>query len=294
MEFSLEYLYNWLLTQGLRIAFIVIAGVVLLKVARKLITKFEEKLSRGQKEERKKRVRTLSKIFMNTVAVVIVGIFGLILLKEFGVEIGPLLAGAGIVGLAIGFGAQSLVKDILSGLFILVENHFRVGDVIQAAEVSGMVESVSLRVTTLRDLEGRVHIIPNGEMGVVSNMTKEWSRAVLDIGVAYKEDPDYVMEVIKEVGREMMEDEEYKKLILEPVEILGVNAFEDSSVVIRAMVKTLPLRQWQVARELRRRLKKAFDANNIEIPFPHRTIYMGEAANKGKLVVHAHVKQEEA
>ena len=292
MEFSFETLYNWLLTHGLRIVFILVAWVVLRKISRKLITNFEEKLSKGQPRERKKRIKTLGRILMNTVTVVIGVILGLVLLKEFGVEIGPILAGAGIIGLAIGFGAQSLVKDLLSGLFILLENHFRVGDVIQTGAVAGLVESISLRVTTLRDLEGKVHIVPNGEIGVVSNMTKEWSRAVLDIGVAYKEDPDYVMEVIKQVGGEIMEDEEYQKLILEPVEILGVDAFRDSAVVIKAMVKTPPLKQWQVAREFRRRLKKAFDDRNIEIPFPHRTIYMGEAANKGKLVVHAQVKQE--
>ncbi len=294
MNISLEPLYNWLLTHGLRIALILVAWVVVLKISKKLITKFEEKLSEEQEEERKKRIKTLGRIFKNTIAVVAGIIFGLIILKELGVDIGPILAGAGIVGLAVGFGAQTLVKDVLSGLFILMENHFRVGDVIQVAGVAGLVESISLRVTTLRDLEGKVHIIANGEMGVLSNLTKEWSRVVLDIGVAYKEDPDYVMEVIREVGKEMTDDKEYKKLILEPVEILGVDDFADSAVVIKAMIKTRPLKQWQVAREFRRRLKKAFDNKNIEIPFPHRTIYMGEAANKGKLVVHAQVTQEEA
>jgi len=263
MNFSFEPLYNWLLTHGLRIAFILVVWVVLLKISRKLLTNFEEKLSKGQVEERRKRIQTLGRIFKGTVAVVVGTIFGLIILKEFGVDIGPILAGAGIIGLAIGFGAQNLVKNVLSGLFILLENHFQVGDVIKSGAVSGLVESISLRVTTLRDLEGKVHIIPNGDIGVVSNMTKEWSRAVLDIGVAYKEDPDYVTEVIKEVGREMMEDEEYKKLLLEPVEVLGVNAFDGSAVVIRAMVKTPALRQWEVAQEFRRRLKKAFDNKNI-------------------------------
>jgi len=263
MNFSFEPLYNWLLPHGLRIAFILVVWVVLLKISRKLLSNFEEKLSKGQVEERRKRIQTLGRIFKSTVAVVVGTIFGLIILKEFGVDIGPILAGAGIIGLAIGFGAQNLVKNVLSGLFILLENHFQVGDVIKSGQVSGLVESISLRVTTLRDLEGRVHIIPNGDIGVVSNMTKEWSRAVFDIGIAYKEDPDYVTEVIKEVGREMMEDEEYKKLLLEPVEVLGMNAFDGAAVVIRAMVKTPALRQWQVAQEFRRRLKKVFDNKNI-------------------------------
>lgn len=294
MNISLEPLYDWLMTHGIRIALIVVAWVVVLKISKKLIKRFEVKLREGQPEERKKRIQTLGKVFRNTVAIVVGIILSLIILKELGVEIGPILAGAGIIGLAVGFGAQTLVKDILSGLFILLENHFRVGDVIQVAGVAGLVESISLRVTTLRDIEGKVHIIANGEMGVLSNLTKEWSRAVLDIGVAYKEDPDYVMEVIREAGKEMAEDKKYKKLILEPVEILGVDDFADSAVVIKAMIKTRPLKQWQVAREFRRRLKKAFDNKSIEIPFPHRTIYMGEAANKGKLVVHAQVKQEQA
>ena len=293
MNLSLETIISWLMTHGIRIALIVVAWVVVLKISKKLIKRFEVKLREGQPEERKKRIQTLGRVFRNTVAIVVGIIISLIILKELGVEIGPILAGAGIVGLAVGFGAQTLVKDVLSGLFILLENHFRVGDVIGTGEVSGKVESISLRVTTLRDIEGKVHIVPNGDIGVVSNMTKEWSRAVLDIGVAYKEDPDYVMEVIREVGKEMMKDKEYKKLIMEPVEILGVDNFADSAVVIKTMVKTHPLMQWQVAREFRRRLKKAFDSKSIEIPFPHRTIYMGEAANKGQLVVQAQVTQEQ-
>ncbi|TKJ35597.1 mechanosensitive ion channel protein MscS [bacterium (candidate division B38) B3_B38] len=263
MKFSFEPLYDWFLTHGLRIVFIGISWLVLLKISRRLINRFEEKLCKGQEEDRRKRIQTLGRILMNTAAVTVGIVFGLIILKEFGLDIGPILAGAGILGLAIGFGAQNLVKNVLSGLFILLENHFRVGDVIKAGKVSGLVESISLRVTTLRDIEGKVHIIPNGDIGVVSNMTKEWSRAVLDIGIAYKEDPDYAMEVIKKVGMEMMGDEEYKKLLLEPVEVLGVNAFNESAVVIRAMIKTPPLRQRQVAREFSRRLKKVFDSENI-------------------------------
>jgi small conductance mechanosensitive channel len=200
------------------------------------------------------------------------------ILKELGIEIGPILAGVGIAGLAIGFGAQTLVKDFLSGIFVLVENQYNVGDVIKAAGVSGLVEKITLRATTLRDLEGRVHIIPNGSIEVVTNMTKEWSRFLIDVGVAYKEDVDYVMEVLAEVGEGMEKDAEYGRLILEPLAILGVDSFGDSSVNIRVMFTTQPLQQWKVGREFRRRIKNTFDEKGIEIPFPHTTIYLGEGA----------------
>ncbi|MGB2696402.1 MAG: mechanosensitive ion channel family protein, partial [Candidatus Zixiibacteriota bacterium] len=204
---------------------------------------------------------------------------------ELGLDIGPILAGAGILGLAVGFGAQTLVKDVISGFFILMEDQYRVGDVVEVAGIGGLVEQMSLRVTILRDLEGKVHYIPNGSISTATNMTKEWSRAVLDIGVAYKEDPDVVMNVLREVGDEMKKDPAYSSVILEPLQILGVSDFADSAVVIKVMFKTLPLKQWDVGREFRRRVKKTFDAKGIEIPFPHVTLYMGEAKNKGKLVV---------
>jgi small conductance mechanosensitive channel len=202
----------------------------------------------------------------------------MMIMRELGIDVGPLLAGVGIVGLAVGFGAQSLVKDFLSGMFVLIENQYNVGDVIKAAGVSGLVEKITLRATTLRDLEGKVHIIPNGTIDVVTNMTREYSRFVLDIGVAYKENVDEVMAVLKGIGDEMAADTEYSKLINAPLEILGVQDFGDSAVVIRVRFTTVPNHQWTVGREFRRRVKNTFDAKGIEIPFPHTTVYLGEGA----------------
>jgi small conductance mechanosensitive channel len=197
------------------------------------------------------------------------------LLGAVGVDLGPLLAGAGVVGLAISFGAQSLVKDVISGLFILVENQFGVGDVVRLEGVSGAVEKMTLRVVVLRDVHGVVHIVPNGEIKKVSNLTRTWSRVVLDVAVAYKEDPDRVMQVMREVGRELGEDAQWKPLLIEPVEVPGIESFGESSVNIRIQAKTLPLKQWDVARELRRRLKHRFEAEGIEVPFPQQTVYWG-------------------
>jgi small-conductance mechanosensitive channel len=206
------------------------------------------------------------------------------ILREFGVDIAPILAGVGVAGLAIGFGAQSLVKDVLAGMFVLIENQYNVGDVVRLADTPGLVEKVTLRATTLRDLEGRVHIIPNGVIGVVTNMTKEYSKYVLDVGVAYKEDVDVVMAVLKEIGDEMAADSVFSKMITAPLEVLGVQDFGDSAVVIRVRFTTVPTQQCGVGREFRRRVKKTFDAKGIEIPFPHRTLYLGEAAPMDGLV----------
>jgi small conductance mechanosensitive channel len=205
-------------------------------------------------------------------------IAALMLFREFGMDITPLLAGAGVAGLAIGFGAQSLIKDVIAGFFILMEDQFHVGDVIQAAGVSGQVEHITLRMTIVRDLHGAVHFIPNGEIKVASNLTKEWSRAVLEVGVGYEEDIDHVITVLNEVNRSLADDETFGKLVLEPPQVLGVEALADSQVTIRILAKTLPLQQWDVARELRRRIKGAFDREGIQVPYPHRVVITRPAA----------------
>lgn len=218
------------------------------------------------------RTRTLLSL-LRSAGLVVIGVMTLFMvLGALGVELGPLLAGAGVVGLAVSFGAQSLVKDVISGLFMLFENQFGVGDVIRIEGVSGAVEQMTLRIVVLRDVHGVVHIVPNGQITKVSNLTRSWARVVLEVGVAYKEDPDRVMDVLRDVGREMHEDPEWKPLLLEPVEVPGIEMFADSAVNIRVMVKTLPLKQWDVARELRRRIKLRFDREGIEIPFPHQTV----------------------
>lgn len=218
------------------------------------------------------RTRTLLSLLRSVGLVIIAVMTVFMVLGAVGVQLAPLLAGAGVVGLAVSFGAQSLVKDVISGLFMLFENQFGVGDVIRIEGVSGAVEKMTLRVVVLRDVHGVVHIVPNGQITKVSNLTRSWARVVLEVGVAYKEDPDRVMEVLRDVGRELHEDPAWQPLLLEPVEVPGIEMFADSAVNIRVMVKTLPLKQWDVARELRRRIKLRFDREEIEIPFPHQKV----------------------
>ncbi len=229
-------------------------------------------------EESAKRIQTLINIFVRVVYIVLFGVGLTTILSALGINIGPIITAAGIFGLAISFGAQNLVRDIINGFFIILENQVRTGDVAVINGTGGLVESINLRTIVLRDLQGIVHIFPHGIITSLSNLTKDWSAAVFDIGVAYKEDPDRVSAVIKEVADDLRNDDYFRWLILEPVEIFGVDSFGDSSVVIKARIKTKPIKQWEVGREFRKRLKKAFDKNGIEIPFPHRSVYFGEAS----------------
>jgi moderate conductance mechanosensitive channel len=222
------------------------------------------------------RVKTLLGLVRSIGVTIIVVLTLFMVLQGLGVNIGPLLAGAGVAGLAISFGAQSLVRDIISGLFILFENQFGVGDVIRVGDIGGVVERMTLRIVVLRDVHGVVHIFPNGELTRVSNMTRTFSRAVFEVGVAYREDADHVMEVMREVGRELQNDPDWAPLLTDEIKVPGIESFGESSVNIRIMATTLPLKQWEVARELRRRIKRRFDADGIQIPFPHRTFYWGE------------------
>jgi moderate conductance mechanosensitive channel len=223
--------------------------------------------------EREQRLQTLSGVISGTVSVFLFIVAAVLILQQLDLPIGPLIAGAGIAGIAIGFGAQSLVRDFISGFFILFENQFRVGDVIRIGETGGLVERITLRATCLRDIHGVVHIIPNGEITRVSNLTFSWSRHVADIGVSYRSDPDQVIEVLKQVGREMLRDEVFGQLLLEEPEVPGLREFADSALIFRVLLKTRPLKQWIVGYEYQRRLKYAFDAAGIEIPYPHRTVY---------------------
>ncbi len=225
------------------------------------------------------RLKTLTGLAYWLGTLLIVSCMIYIILENLGFSMAPLLAGAGIVGLAFGFGGQYLIRDVINGIFILVEGQYHVNDVIKVGELAGLVENINLRVTRLRDLEGRVIYIPNGEIKSVINFTKEWSRALFNLGVAYKEDADHVMDVIKSVGKEMREHEYFGRLILDDLQMLGVDDFASSQVTIKFFIKTLPIKQWEVAREFRRRLKKRFNEEGIEIPFPHRTIYWGTGAD---------------
>ena len=257
-----------------------IAGKILKKSVPQIRTHIVETMKRhGRADiELEKRAATLSSIFCRTI-VLLIWIIALIMsLKEAGFDIGPILAGAGVVGLAVGFGAQSLVKDLVSGLFLLLENQIRVNDVAIINGTGGLVEQINLRTTVLRDLDGTVHVFPNGTISSLSNMTHEYSYYVFSIRVAYKEDTDRVIKVLKQLADGMMKEEQYKPLVMAPLEVLGVDQFDDSAVIIKARFKTFPIQQWTVGREMNRRIKKKFDELGIEIPLPHRSIYFGEAS----------------
>ena len=270
--------------EALQIVLILVGSGLLIRAVRILadrLVKFvqdDDPLTTNQREQ---RAVTLAGIFKGVSKIVIVLVAGLTILGILGINTAPLIAGAGVAGLAISFGAQNLIRDFISGFFILLENQYRVGDVIRAAGVSGQVEDMNLRITVLRDLEGVAHFIPNGEIKVVSNLAKEWSRAVVNVGVAYKEDLDRVVSVLNTVGEELSKDPIFGPGILEPPLVLGVENFGDSQVTLRIATKTRPLKQWETARELRKRIKAAFDRESIEMPYPHRIVYSRASPKQG-------------
>ncbi len=266
----------WLKVSGIKIILIIIGTLVVTKIARMLLNRiFRVFLQAGLDAEMKKRADTLSSLARNIVSTVILGIAFIIILEEFGIDIGPILAAAGIVGLAVGFGAQNLVQDIISGFFILLEDQIRVGDVVDIAGKSGLVEKVTIRMTILRDINGSVHFVRNGKIDVVTNMTKDYAFYLFDIGVAYRENIDEVMKVMRKTEAQLRLDTSLKEDILEPLEIMGLDKFADSAVIIRARLKTKPNKQWRAGREYNRLLKKNFDEAGIEIPFPHLTVFRG-------------------
>ncbi|HDS06295.1 MAG TPA: mechanosensitive ion channel family protein [Bacteroides sp.] len=279
----LDKFIEWSVSELPSILILIVVLIITLRVVkfavkrlRKFLVARADRRDGDDTNEAEKRVATLMGILHGITKVVIWTLFLMILLNKLGINIGPILAGAGILGLAVGFGAQELVRDVITGFFILLENQIRTGDVAIINGTGGLVEKIELRTVTLRDFSGVVHIFQNGKINTLSNMTKEWSAMVFDIGVAYKENTDTVMEVIRQVGNELQQDEEYGPKIIEPIEVFGVDKFGDSAVVIKARFKTKPIEQWNVGREFRRRLKHAFDERKIEIPFPHTTVYWGE------------------
>lgn len=221
------------------------------------------------------RARTLLPLVRRAVFIMLAFLVGMLMLSEVGVAVAPLLAGAGIVGLAVGFGAQKLIQDVITGIFILLENAVAIGDVVTVAGTGGLVEDLSIRSIRLRDLSGNVHTIPFSSVDTITNMTRDYSYYLLDIGVAYREDTDAVAEICREIVGEMRADPEFGPFILEPLEVLGVDQFTDSAVIIKARIKTTPIKQWLVGREFNRRMKKRFDELGIEFPFSHGTIYFG-------------------
>ena len=269
----------WLSTAGLRILFIVVLSIVLARVFAVVSSRLIGRLKKDKDFEFVKRIDTLESVVHFVILIIVVSVGSLMVLSTLNIDIAPLLATAGIAGVAIGFGSQQLVQDIISGFFILMEDQIRVGDVVQIADKSGLVERINLRMTVLRDMSGNVHFVRNGMIGVITNMTKDYSRYVFEIGVSYRENVDRVIEVVREVDADLREDPNFGPSILEPIEVLGLDHFAESAVIVKARTKTVPIQQWTVAREFNRRLKIRFDAEGIEMPFPHQTIYFGEDKN---------------
>lgn len=263
---------------SLRIALIITAAWVLTSVLQRGIRSFRLRIAaRMEDREAAKRAETLGRVLRYLVAVVISLVAGMLVLGEIGISVAPILGAAGVVGLAVGFGAQSLVKDYFTGLFLLLENQISTGDIVKlSGEHAGFVEEVTLRYVRLRDYDGRVHFVPNGQISSVINMTRGFSFAVVDIGVAYRENVDEVMALMQEVARKMRSEAPHDERILDELEMAGVDQWADSAVVIRARFKVVAMQQWNVKREYLRRLKLAFDERGIEIPYPHLTLYAGQ------------------
>ncbi len=283
-------LAEWIVTELPSMVILIVLFIIVLRFSRFLIGRLKKLLLAKTIHnvddpdlEAEKRLNTLMGIIRKGMTLILWTVFIMIFLKKINIEIAPILAGAGIIGLAVGFGAQELVRDFITGFFILLENQIRTGDVAIINGTGGLVEKIEMRTITLRDMSGVVHIFQNGKIDTVSNMTKGWSAMVFDIGVAYKEDLNKVMKIMKEVAEDLRKDSDFSSKILEPMEIFGLDEFGDSALVVKGRIKTRPIEQWTVGREYRKRLKEAFDEQRIEIPFPHRTIYWGEEIDPLKL-----------
>lgn len=259
-------------------AFYALGAMLLLKLVNNYIGRVIRTVVKSHKYESKKvekqREDTLISILRTSSAVVIWSTAILLIMSNFGVNVAAFATGAGLIGAGLAFGAQSTIKDFLTGIFIIAENQYRVGDVVTLAGQSGVVESISIRVTRLRDLDGKLHIIPNGQIDQVTNMTFEFANVNVDVGISYSADIEKTIEVVNKVGQSLANDKDWKDMILEPIEFLRVNQFADSAVEIKCLGKVVPGMQWDVGGEFRKRLKAAFDKNNIEIPFPQRVMHM--------------------
>ena len=274
-------IFSWLFSQGLVILIMILAiwGIVRLidRIFPRLVTTFVMSRSEyGEHEESEKRATTLSRVFTGgaQIIVILAGVF--MILSKLSIPVGPVLAGFGVVGIAVGFGAQHLVRDLISGIFVIAENQYRTGDVVTIAGTSGLVEDINLRRTILRDLEGTVHVVPNGEISVSANRTKNYSRVVLDVGVAYKENLERVIIILNQIGNELSADPVFGLNIIKAPQVLRIQSFDDSCITIRMLGDCKPMKQWNLRSELIRRIKARFDIEGIEIPFPHQTIYWGE------------------
>jgi len=281
LQTIIQQISPWLLAHGIKIiAVILIAyvirrsmGVVIDKSVRKIVV-LDHFLS---KDAEKKREDTLIRIFSVSASILVWILTLLMVLQEVGIAIGPLLAAAGIAGIAFGFGGQYLIRDLISGLFIIIENQYRIGDVVCFDKTCGSVEDISLRMTTLRDMDGTVHHVPHGEIKTVSNLSKTFARVNLDVGVSYNSNLERVIMVINKVGQELAEDTEWKNKIIKAPQFLRVDDFADSAIIIKIFGETEPLMQWEVTGELRKRLVVAFNKENIELPFPQRVVHQAKS-----------------
>ena len=261
---------------GLRIVLIVVAAWISIAVLQRLVRGIRVRVqARLEGAEAARRAETLGRVIRYLVALVISAVAVMLVLAEVGVSLAPILGAAGVVGLAIGFGAQSLVKDYFTGFFLLFEDQIRTGDVVNVAGIGGLVEDITLRHVRLRDYDGNVHFIPNNLITTVTNMSRGFAHAVMDIGVAYKENVSEALDIMRAVGAAMRTDDMLRPLILDDLEIAGVERLDDSAVVLRCRFKVTPLAQWTVRRSYLQRIKEAFDLRGVEIPFPHMTVYAG-------------------
>ncbi len=278
----LTNIFHWILNDLTYIILSLIIVIVLIKISNGVSRRIEltmlKRADALHDKEAQKRAKTLMSIGRGIFRVILWSIFFLTLLKRIGIEIGPIMASAGIAGIAIGFGAQELIRDFLAGFFLLLENQIRTDDIVVIDGTTGIVEKIELRTIRLRDHSGVVHIFQHGKINTLSNMTKEWSALVFEIGVAYKEDVDTVIAIMNEVGEDLGKDSKYASKLIEPIQVLGLEQFANSSIQLKIRIKTQTGEQWNTRREYMRRLKYAFDKKKIEIPFPHTTLYWGEAS----------------
>jgi small conductance mechanosensitive channel len=268
---------RWAARTGLRIVALLLLAFIIVRLISAVITRAEQDIDVGtglDALERRKRAQTVASLVRRALSGLIWTCAVLIVLRELDVDITPVLAGAGILGLAIGFGAQTLVRDVITGFFLIVEDQVRVGDVATVNGIGGLVEQINLRTIVLRDVEGVVHVVPNGEIKTLANRSKDFAFYVIDLGIEYDADVDQVIELIKEAGADLQKDPGYAPSILEPVEVLGVDAFAQSSVTLKMRIKTVPLKQWEVGRELRKRVKIVMDRAGVRMPFPQLQVHI--------------------
>jgi moderate conductance mechanosensitive channel len=274
---------DWFFRSGLRILLVIVLAYAVMRIVAVVVRRFEHEISQGTGLdilERAKRARTLGGLIQNVVTALVLTVALLMILRELRLDIMPLLTGAGIAGVALGFGAQTLVRDIISGFFLILENQVRVGDAARVNNVSGLVEAINLRTLVLRDFDGTVHIVPAGEIRMLDNLSMDYAYAVVDVPVAYGQDTDRVVQVLKDVGDRLREDHAFQPHVLGPLEVAGIESLGEVNVIIRSRMKTVPLKQLDVARELRRRVKMTFEREGIQIQFPQREVILRRQARQ--------------